>query len=77
LRAVGFTGSSRVIDPWGNCLVQGSAIDECLLHAQIDLDDVATARAVSPLLADLESALGDITMELDQIARQPHVDRGQ
>ena len=73
----GFTGSSRVIDPWGNCLVQGSAIDECLLHAQIDLDDVATARAVSPLLADLESALGDITMELDQIARQPHVDRGQ
>lgn len=70
----GFTGSSTVIDPWGNCLVQGSATDECLLQATIDLDDVATARAVSPLLADLESALGDITMELEQIARKPHVD---
>ncbi len=70
----GFTGSSRVIDPWGNCLVQGPALDECLLRATMDLDDVATARAVSPLLADLESALGDITMELDQIARKPHLD---
>jgi len=69
----GFTGSSRVIDPWGNTIVQGPALDECLLRATIDLDDVATARAVSPLLADLESALGDITMELDQIARKPHV----
>ena len=71
----GFTGSSRVIDPWGNCLAQASAIDECLLCATIALDDVATARAVSPLLADLESALGDITMELDQIARKPHIER--
>ena len=71
----GFTGSSRVIDPWGNCLAQASAIDECLLRATVDLDDVATARAVSPLLADLESALGDITMELDQIARKPHLER--
>lgn len=70
----GFTGSSRVIDPWGNCVVQASALDECLVRAMIDLDDVATARAVSPLLADLESALGDITMELEQIARKPHLD---
>jgi len=68
----GFTGSSRVIDPWGNCLVQGSAIDECLLRTAMDMEDVAAARAVSPLLADLESALGDITMELEQIARAPH-----
>ena len=71
----GFTGSSRVIDPWGNCLVQAPAIDECLVRATIDLDDVATARAVSPLLADLESALGDIAMELEQITRKPHLDR--
>jgi predicted amidohydrolase len=73
----GFTGTSRVIDPWGNCVVQASAIDECLMRATIDLDDVATARAVSPLLADLESALGDITLELDQIARKPHLDGGE
>lgn len=68
----GFTGSSRVIDPWGNTIVQANVLDECLLRAEIDLDDVATARANSPLLADLESALGDISLQLEQIARQPH-----
>jgi predicted amidohydrolase len=68
----GFTGSSQVIDPWGNGIVLGSATDECIVQATIDLEDVATARAASPLLADLESALGDITMELEQIARRPH-----
>ena len=69
----GFTGSSQIIDPWGNCLVQGPVTEERLITAEIDLDDVATARAVSPLLADLESALGDITFELEQIARKPHL----
>ncbi len=68
----GFTGSSQVIDPWGNVLVLGSALDECLLQATVEMDDVATARAASPLLADLEAALGDITMELEQIARNAH-----
>ena len=67
----GFTGSSQVIDPWGNVLVMGSTTDECLLQATVEMDDVATARAASPLLADLEAALGDITMELEQIARNP------
>ena len=70
----GFSGSSQIIDPWGNCLVIGSTLDECLLRTTMDLEDVAAARAASPLLADLEAALGDITMELDQIARQPHVE---
>lgn len=68
----GFSGNSQVIDPWGNVLVGANATDECLLRATIDLDDVSAARAASPLLADLEAALGDITMELEQIARKPH-----
>ncbi len=68
----GFTGSSQIIDPWGNCVVQGSATDECIVEATIETDDVAAARASSPLLADLEAALGDITMELEQIAREPY-----
>jgi len=68
----GFTGSSQVIDPWGNCLVLGSPTEECLIEATVDLEDVAAARAASPLLADLEAALGDVTMELDQIARAPY-----
>jgi predicted amidohydrolase len=69
----GFTGSSQVIDPWGNSRVQGPVTEECLVRATIDLEDVAIARAASPLLADLEAALGDITMELEQIARKPHL----
>ncbi|MCW3095529.1 MAG: putative amidohydrolase [Chthonomonadaceae bacterium] len=68
----GFTGSSQVIDPWGNVLVLGSSLDECLLRATVEMDDVATARAASPLLADLEAALGDVTIQLEQIARNPH-----
>jgi predicted amidohydrolase len=66
----GFTGSSQVIDPWGNCLVLGSDREECLVCATLDLDDVATARAASPLLADLDAALGDISLEIEQIARR-------
>ena len=70
----GFSGNSQIIDPWGNVQVSGNQTEECLLRAAIDLEDVAAARASSPLLADLESALGDITMELEQIARKPHVE---
>ena len=70
----GFSGNSQVIDPWGNVQVIGNQTEECLLRAAIDLEDVAAARASSPLLADLESALGDITLELEQIARKPHVE---
>lgn len=68
----GFTGSSQVIDPWGNCQALASDRDECLVRASINLEDVATARAATPLLADLESALGDVTLELEQIVRMPH-----
>lgn len=72
----GFSGSSQVIDPWGNCKVMGSTLEECIIEATVDLDDVAAARAITPLLADLESVLGDITMEIEQIARLPHSRNG-
>jgi predicted amidohydrolase len=64
----GFTGSSQVVDPWGNTIVMGSVTEECIVRATIDLEDVATARAASPLLADLEAALGDVTAELEEAA---------
>jgi predicted amidohydrolase len=70
----GFTGNSQVIDPWGNCRVLGSGIDECVVRATVDLEDVAVARAASPLLADLESTLNDVSLELEQIARKPHIE---
>lgn len=68
----GFTGSSQVVDPWGNTRIQASMIDEEIIRATIDMDDVAIARANSPLLADLEATLGDITLQLQQIAQSPH-----
>ena len=68
----GFTGSSQIVDPWGNCVVMGEVTEECVVSGILDLDDVAVARAASPLLADLEAALGDITMQLDQVARRPY-----
>jgi predicted amidohydrolase len=68
----GFTGSSQVVNPWGNRLVMASTTEEALLRAQINLEDVAIARAASPLLADLEAALGDVTLQLQQVAQAPH-----
>ncbi|HSV72645.1 MAG TPA: nitrilase-related carbon-nitrogen hydrolase [Chthonomonadales bacterium] len=65
----GFSGSSVIVDPFGAERVRGPATDECLLVADIDLDDVAIARASSPLLADLEAALSDVVLELEGVAR--------
>jgi predicted amidohydrolase len=68
----GFTGSSSIVDPWGSVLAEGSVLEECLVQAPIDLEDVATARAGTPLLADLESTLTDLVLEMEAIARKPH-----
>lgn len=68
----GFSGSSTVVDPWGRHLVQGSLSEECLVTAMLDLEDVAIARAASPLLADLESAASDLALELESVVRAPH-----
>ncbi len=68
----GFTGSSSIVDPWGRVRVEAPVLDECMVQSLIDLDDVAIARAGSPLLADLEATLPDLALELDAIARKPH-----
>lgn len=68
----GFVGSSTVIDPFAVVRAHAPISKEALLHAEIDLDDVAVARANTPLLADLESNLSDITMELQAIERAAH-----
>lgn len=68
----GFTGSSCIVDPWGRTVAEGPVLDECIITASIDLDDVATARAASPLLADLEAVLPDLALEMEALARMPH-----
>lgn len=67
----GFTGSSQVIDPFGDAVVIGSDLEECLVRAAIDLEDVTTARVAMPLLADLEDALGDVVREMNRVAARP------
>jgi predicted amidohydrolase len=68
----GFTGSSRLVDPWGRTTISAPVLEECVIQSTVDLDDVAIARAGSPMLADLEATLTDVVLELDAIARKPH-----
>ncbi len=61
----GFIGSSVVASPTGEILVEGTAGEECILRATLDLDEIAVARAGLPLLGDLESQLPDLLRELE------------
>ena len=60
----GFPGASAVIDPMGQVLVRGPLFEEALLTADLDLESLTDARADSPLLADLRSALPVLTKGL-------------
>ena len=46
-----FGGHSVVIDPWGKIIAEAGA-DECLLTAQIDMDEVAKVRRAIPAFED-------------------------
>jgi predicted amidohydrolase len=61
----GFVGGSMVVNPFGKVVAQSPILDPHILITQIDLDEVAVARAQSPLLADLSSAWGDIKRLVD------------
>lgn len=50
----GFIGGSMVVNPFGQCLGEAPVADPHMLVAEIDLDEVAIARAQSPLLSDLQ-----------------------
>ena len=47
-----FGGSSAVIDPWGNVLIEGSQQDESLLNVEIDLSEISKARNTIPVFED-------------------------
>jgi predicted amidohydrolase len=59
----GMTGSSCVIGPRGEVIVQGPALGECILRASLDLGDVEIARASLPLLGDLGAVLPDLLLD--------------
>jgi NAD+ synthetase len=62
----GFPGASVVIDPMGELVVRGPLFEEGLVTAELDLEQLTHARADSPLLADLQSALPILTEGLGQ-----------
>lgn len=68
----GFTGSSCIVDPWGRTMVQGDLLGECLVRGSVELADVDIARADSPLLADLESTVADLALDLQALSRRPY-----
>lgn len=63
----GFIGASMLVDPFGQILLEGPLGEEALLIGQIALDDIAIARAQSPLLPDLESVIADVLLEMQKV----------
>jgi predicted amidohydrolase len=68
----GFSGSSCIVDPWGTVVAEGPVLEEALVQAPVEMEDVAVARAGSPLLADLEANLSDLVLELEAVAHRRH-----
>jgi predicted amidohydrolase len=66
----GMTGSSSVIDPFGETLVTAPALGAHLLSADLDFSDIELARARLPLLGDLGSVLPDLLFDPDVM---PHL----
>lgn len=66
----GFTGGSIVVNPFGEIIAEGPVMEEHLLLATIDLDEVLLARAQLPLSGDLQSVWEDLMEEFQQIDRR-------
>jgi NAD+ synthetase len=61
-----FQGGSLVVGPHGDIRVRAPVMDPALVVADIDLDDLARARADTPLLADLRAHLPHLERELER-----------
>lgn len=59
----GMTGSSCVVDPRGEVVVQAPEIGECIVSATIDLREADLARATLPLFGDLNAVLPDLLLD--------------
>ncbi|HEY1975467.1 MAG TPA: nitrilase-related carbon-nitrogen hydrolase [Candidatus Baltobacteraceae bacterium] len=59
----GMSGSSTVIDPHGNVLVEAPVDQSCIVTADIDLRDIDLARASFPLIGDLDAVLPDLLLD--------------
>lgn len=52
----GFVGKSSILDPYGNTVAESPLLDDHLLVAELDLDQIQIARAQLPLLPDLDAS---------------------
>ena len=59
-----FQGGSLVVGPHGDIRARAPVMDEALVLAEVDLDDLGRARADAPLLADLRAQLPHLEREL-------------
>jgi predicted amidohydrolase len=68
----GFTGSSRLVGPFGDLRVEAPFDSPVILRAEIGMEDVAAARAALPMLGDLEANLAELVDMLDaELQRRP------
>ncbi|MEN9935910.1 MAG: hypothetical protein RLZZ387_2489 [Chloroflexota bacterium] len=65
----GFPGASLVMGPRGDVRVTGPLWEEALVTATLDLRDLALARADLPLLANTETLLPHLQIELERTRR--------
>jgi len=66
----GFTGSSRLVGPFGDLRAEAPFDAPAILRVDIYDDDLAAARAALPLLGDLESNLAELVAMIDEEAAQ-------
>lgn len=59
----GLSGSSAIVDPFGEIVVQTDMTEACLVEGILDMDEVDMARASMPLLGDLRSVLPDLLLD--------------
>jgi N-carbamoylputrescine amidase len=56
----GMTGSSRIVNPRGDTIVEAPALGAQIIRATLDLREIDLARATLPLLGDLNAVLPDL-----------------
>ena len=71
-----FAGCSAVMGPHGDLRVRGAAWEEQVVLTTLDLGDIGRARADTPLLADLRTALPHLQRALDAVGRGVMVETG-
>lgn len=69
----GLIGGSMAVDPFGEVVAEAPHTEEALLVVDCDSADIESARASSPLLADLKSAFADVVEEFERVRASEEV----